>query len=70
LETLGNERGYDHRGGRCEIGETTVAIACSAAHRDQALTACHEMIDTLKESVPIWKKEFYTDGAQWIGRGS
>jgi MoaE-MoaD fusion protein len=59
-----------HRGGRCEIGETTVAIACSAAHRAQALEACRETIDALKESVPIWKKEFYLDGAQWIGRGS
>jgi molybdopterin synthase catalytic subunit len=59
-----------HRGGRCEIGETTVAIACSAAHRAHALTACREAIDLLKQSVPIWKKEFYADGAQWIGRGS
>jgi molybdopterin synthase catalytic subunit len=59
-----------HRGGRCDIGETTVAIACSAAHRHQAITACQETIDQLKQSVPIWKKEFYLDGAQWIGQGS
>jgi molybdopterin synthase catalytic subunit/molybdopterin converting factor small subunit len=59
-----------HRGGRCAIGETTVAIACSAAHRGQAMAACRETIDTLKQTVPIWKKEFYLDGAQWIGQGS
>ena len=59
-----------HRAGRCEIGEATVAIACSAAHREAALTACQETIDTLKQRVPIWKKEFYADGAQWIGVGS
>jgi molybdopterin synthase catalytic subunit/molybdopterin converting factor small subunit len=59
-----------HRGGRCEIGETTVAIACSAAHRVQALDACRETIDTLKQAVPIWKREVYRDGAAWIGQGS
>ena len=62
--------GVVHRGGPCAIGETTVAIACSAAHRDAALEACRETIDTLKQRVPIWKKEFYRDGATWIGQGS
>jgi molybdopterin synthase catalytic subunit len=62
--------GIVHRGGRCEIGETTVAIACSAAHRPAALEACRETIDTLKQRVPIWKKEIYRDGASWIGQGS
>ncbi len=62
--------GVVHRGGRCEIGETTVAIACSAAHRAEALAACAETIDTLKQRVPIWKKEVYADGATWIGQGS
>ncbi len=62
--------GIIHRGGRCEIGETTVAVACSAAHRAAALSACQETIDELKLSVPIWKKELYADGASWIGRGS
>jgi molybdopterin synthase catalytic subunit len=59
-----------HRGGRCEIGETTVAIACSAPHRGQALDACRDVIEALKRSVPIWKREVYRDGAAWIGQGS
>jgi molybdopterin synthase catalytic subunit len=59
-----------HRAGTCEIGETTVAIACSAPHRAQALEACRETIDALKKSVPIWKREVYRDGAAWIGQGS
>jgi molybdopterin synthase catalytic subunit len=59
-----------HRGGRCEIGETTVAIACSAPHRGQALEACRDVIEALKVSVPIWKREIYRDGAAWIGQGS
>lgn len=59
-----------HREGRCAIGETTVVIACSAAHRAEALAACGETIDTLKAHVPIWKKEHYVDGAAWIGQGS
>jgi molybdopterin synthase catalytic subunit len=62
--------GVVHRGGRCEIGETTVAIACAAPHRAEALAACAETIDTLKQRVPIWKKEIYADGATWIGQGS
>jgi molybdopterin synthase catalytic subunit len=59
-----------HRSGRCEIGDTTVAIACSAPHRPAALAACAETIDTLKQRVPIWKKEHYADGAVWVGQGS
>lgn len=59
-----------HRGGPCEIGDTTVAIACSAPHRAQALEACRETIDALKQAVPIWKREVYRDGAAWIGQGS
>jgi molybdopterin synthase catalytic subunit len=59
-----------HRGGACEIGDTTVAIACSAPHRAQALEACRETIDALKQAVPIWKREVYRDGAAWIGQGS
>jgi len=59
-----------HRGGRCEIGETTVAIACSAPHRGQALDACRDTIEALKKTVPIWKREVYRDGAAWIGQGS
>jgi molybdopterin synthase catalytic subunit/molybdopterin converting factor small subunit len=59
-----------HRIGRVGIGETSVAIAVSAAHRHDALAACHEAIDALKQLVPLWKKEVYEGGEQWIGRGS
>jgi MoaE-MoaD fusion protein len=59
-----------HRVGRVEIGEPSVAIAVSAAHRAAALEACHEAIDTLKETIPLWKKEVYVGGEEWIGRGS
>jgi molybdopterin synthase catalytic subunit len=59
-----------HRAGVVEIGETSVAIAISAAHRHEALAACREAIDELKERVPLWKKEIYEGGEQWIGRGS
>jgi MoaE-MoaD fusion protein len=59
-----------HRIGRVAIGETSVAIAVSAPHRDHALAACKEAIDTLKETVPLWKKEVYEGGEEWIGRGS
>jgi molybdopterin synthase catalytic subunit/molybdopterin converting factor small subunit len=59
-----------HRIGRVEIGEASVAIAVSAPHRHDALAACKEAIDTLKETVPLWKKEVYGGGEEWIGRGS
>jgi molybdopterin synthase catalytic subunit/molybdopterin converting factor small subunit len=59
-----------HRTGRCEIGEASVMIAVSAAHRHAALTACQEAIDQLKVSVPIWKKELYAGGEEWITQGS
>jgi MoaE-MoaD fusion protein len=59
-----------HRVGRVEIGEPSVAIAVSAAHRAAALEACREAIDTLKETIPLWKKEVYVGGEEWIGRGS
>lgn len=59
-----------HRVGRVEIGETSVVIAVSAPHRSAALTACHEAIDELKVTVPLWKKEVYEGGEEWIGRGS
>ena len=55
-----------HRVGRLEIGETSVLIAISAPHRKAALEACHYAIDRLKETVPIWKKEVWTDGEEWI----
>ncbi len=59
-----------HRVGRVEIGEPSVVIAISAPHRQAALAACKEAIDTLKETVPLWKKEVYEGGEEWIGRGS
>ena len=59
-----------HRVGRVGIGETSVVIAVSAPHRQDALAACKEAIDTLKETVPLWKKEVYEDGEEWLGRGS
>jgi molybdopterin synthase catalytic subunit/molybdopterin converting factor small subunit len=59
-----------HRVGRVGIGETSVVIAVSAPHRQDALAACKDAIDELKERVPLWKKEVYSDGEEWIGRGS
>lgn len=54
-----------HRLGRLEIGETSILIAVSAAHRAAAFDACRYAIDTLKRSVPIWKKEYFVGGAVW-----
>jgi molybdopterin synthase catalytic subunit len=59
-----------HRVGRVDIGETSVIIAASAPHRQDALAACKDAIDTLKDCVPLWKKEVYEGGEEWIGRGS
>jgi molybdopterin synthase catalytic subunit/molybdopterin converting factor small subunit len=59
-----------HRVGRVGIGEQSVVIAVSAPHRHDALAACRDAIDTLKETVPLWKKEVYEGGEEWIGRGS
>ncbi len=59
-----------HRIGRVEIGEASVMIAVSAPHRRDALAACKDAIDTLKQTVPLWKKEVYEGGEEWIGRGS
>jgi molybdopterin synthase catalytic subunit len=59
-----------HRTGRVAIGEPSVVIAVSGAHRPDALAACKEAIDTLKETVPLWKKEIYEGGEEWIGKGS
>ena len=54
-----------HRLGRLEIGETSVVIAVASAHRAAAFDACRWLIDTLKKTVPIWKKEYFEDGAVW-----
>jgi len=59
-----------HRVGTLEIGEASVVIAVSAPHRQDALAACKDAIDGLKETVPLWKKEVYEGGEEWIGRGS
>ena len=54
-----------HRLGRLEIGETSVLIVVASAHRGAAFEACRWIIDTLKKTVPIWKKEYFEDGAVW-----
>lgn len=54
-----------HRLGRLEIGETSVLIVVASAHRGPAFEACRWLIDTLKKTVPIWKKEYFVDGAVW-----
>jgi molybdopterin converting factor subunit 1 len=74
MEELGNEIkekfpidrvGMIHRTGRLEIGETSVAIVVTSAHRAAAFEACRFAIDRLKQVVPIWKKEYFEDGAVW-----
>jgi molybdopterin synthase catalytic subunit/molybdopterin converting factor small subunit len=56
-----------HRLGRLEIGEASVLVAVSAAHRQEAFAACQYAIDTLKRTVPVWKKEHFEDGEVWVG---
>jgi molybdopterin converting factor subunit 1 len=56
-----------HRMGMLQVGEASVVIAITSAHRDEAFDACRYAIERLKEIVPIWKKEFYEDGAIWVG---
>jgi len=55
-----------HRLGRLEIGEASVAVAVASPHRAEAFAACRFAIDTLKAQVPIWKKELYADGSEWL----
>ena len=55
-----------HRTGRLEIGETSVIIVVASPHRAEAFEACRYLIDTLKQTVPIWKKEVATDGEAWV----
>lgn len=59
-----------HRTGRLEIGEASVAIAVSAPHRAAALEATRFVIDTLKRTVPIWKREHFEGGTLWVGEGA
>ena len=57
-----------HRVGPLRVGETAVIVVASAAHRGEAFEACRELIDTLKEQVPIWKREGFSDGSHtWVG---
>lgn len=55
-----------HRFGRLEIGEASVIIAVATPHRGEAFEACRYLIDTLKSTVPIWKKEVATNGEEWV----
>jgi molybdopterin synthase catalytic subunit len=55
-----------HRFGRLEIGETSVIIVVATTHRAEAFDACRFIIDTLKTTVPIWKKEVATNGEEWV----
>ena len=61
-----NNMAIVHRIGRMEIGESSVFIAVASSHREDAFAACRFIIDTLKTTVPIWKKEYYQDGEVWI----
>ena len=56
-----------HRIGTVAVGEVSVAVAVSSPHRNEAFLACRYAIDTLKETVPIWKKEVFADGGHWVG---
>jgi len=56
-----------HKLGRCGVGEPSIVIAVASGHRREAFEACHYAIDRVKEIVPIWKREVWTDGAVWIG---
>jgi molybdopterin synthase catalytic subunit len=59
-----------HRLGPLVIGEASVAVAVASPHRGEAFVACRYAIDTLKAEVPIWKKEFYADGSEWLDEGA
>jgi len=56
-----------HRLGQLAVGDASIVIACSAPHRGQAFDACRAMIDRIKQTVPIWKKERGPDGEEWVG---
>lgn len=58
-----------HRTGSLNIGDTAVLVAASAPHRAEAFAACRAAIEALKQEVPIWKKEYSADGAEWLGQG-
>jgi molybdopterin synthase catalytic subunit len=58
-----------HRIGEVRVGEVSVVVAAAAAHRPQAFDACRAAIEALKATAPLWKKEHYEDGAEWVGQG-
>ena len=55
-----------HRIGRVDIGQISLVVAVASPHRKEAFLACHEAVDRLKSTVPIWKKEIYEDGSRWV----
>lgn len=59
-----------HRTGKLNVGEISVVIAASSPHRREAFEACSEALDMLKETVPVWKKEYFEDGETWVGQGA
>src|SRR5688500_978429 len=60
-----------HRIGMLDIGDPALVCAVSAAHRGQAFAVCSELVDRIKEQVPIWKEQFFTDGTvEWVGAGA
>jgi molybdopterin synthase catalytic subunit len=77
LEQIGREVGQAHgvavaivhRVGLLQPGEAAVVIACAAAHRTPAFRACEACIERLKQDVPIWKREVFEDGSEWVGLG-
>jgi molybdopterin synthase catalytic subunit len=68
-EIPGTRLAVEHRAGALAVGDVAVVIAAAAPHRAEAFAACREMIERLKQSVPIWKKEIGPDGDEWIGLG-
>jgi molybdopterin synthase catalytic subunit len=58
-----------HRTGKLAVGDISVVIAVAGAHRGETFAACAEALERLKKDVPIWKKEYYADGAIWLGQG-
>ena len=58
--------GIMHRTGRLEIGETSLLVAISSGHRREAFEACHYAVDRIKQTVPVWKKEVWDNGEEWI----
>jgi molybdopterin synthase catalytic subunit len=59
-----------HRLGHLEIGDISLVVAVASPHRKEAFAACAYAVDRIKETVPIWKKEFFSDGSVWVGCGA